>query len=521
MDDGAAQARLVVLDGDSLTLDDLVAVSRRGANLALADSALARVRQSRLIVKQFIRSGKLAYGITTGFGALQDKVIRPDQLEALQENIILSHSAGVGPRLSPDAVRAMITLRANCFAKGYSGVRPELLLALIALVNKDVVPLVPLQGSVGSSGDLAPLAHLAAVLIGRGSALYQGAWVSGAEALKAAGIEVQTLQAKEGLALTNGTQFMTAVGALALADALNLARCADIAAALSLEALKGRSAAFREVVANLRRHSGHAVVAANVRALIAGSQLVDRTDAHTVGKIQDAYSLRCVPQVHGASRDALGYVAAPIVTEMNSVNDNPIVLSDEGLICSAGNFHGQPIALALDHLALAVSELGDISERRCARLLDSRDSHGLPPFLAQDSGLNSGLMIGQYTAAALASENKTLVHPASADSIPTSSNQEDHNSMGSIAARHARSIVDNVANILAIEIMCACQAIDFRYDEGLSPGNGTAAAFAKVRTIVSHIDRDRELHHDIKGIVGLILHGELLAAVEEAVDTLY
>src|SRR6266566_2638535 len=511
---------VVVLDGGTLTLDQLVAIARRDATVAIAEAAVTRITDSRHVIDQLIRDGVAVYGVTTGFGALQDHVIAPDQLELLQENIILSHSAGVGAELPRDAVRAMMALRVNTFAKGFSGVRRELVESLVALINNDVIPVVPLQGSVGSSGDLAPLAHMASVLIGHGRAYYRGEKFSGAQALQAAGIAPQVLQAKEGLALTNGTQFMTAVGALALADAYNLAKCADIAAGLTLEALKGRSAPFREEVSLLRDHKGHAQVAENIRAFTVGSHLIDCADRDTVGKIQDAYSLRCVPQVHGASRGAFDYAFHTLIVEMNSVNDNPLVLAGQVGICSAGNFHGQPVALALDHLALAASELGNISERRCARLLDNRDNRGLPPFLILDSGLNSGLMIAQYTAAALVSENKSLAHPASADSVPTSANQEDHNSMGSIAARHARAVVDNVTNILAIEILCACQALDFRIEDGLHPGGGTAAAFAAVRDVVPKMEHDREIHGDILNVARLVADGALVGAVEAQVGSM-
>jgi histidine ammonia-lyase len=458
--------------------------------------------------------------VTTGFGALQDHVVSREQLELLQENIILNHSAGVGQEMPHDAVRAMLALRVNCFARGYSGVRPELVQALIALVNNGIVPAVPIQGSVGSSGDLAPLEHLASVLIGKGYAYYQGTRYTGAEALRVAGLDAQRLQAKEGLALTNGTQFMTAIGALALADAWNLAKCADVALSLTLEALKGRSAAFRREISLVRAHDGHAQVGDNVRALVAGSQLVDRNDDDTVGKLQDAYSLRCAPQVHGASRCAFDYVGRVLAIEMNSVNDNPLIFNEDASVCSAGNFHGQPVALALDHLALATAELGNISERRCARLLDQRDNRGLPAFLVSDGGLNTGFMITQYTAAALASENKSLAHPASVDSIPTSANQEDHNSMGSIAARHARAIVDNVMNIIAIELLCACQALDFRLREDLRPGAGARAVFEAVRAVVPRMDRDREIHGDIRAIAELVASGAVAAVADQAIGGL-
>ena len=512
---------VVVVDGETLSLDQLVAVARHGVQVTIAEAARSRVVQCRAVIERLLSEGVPAYGVTTGFGALQDRTVQPGQLEALQENIILSHAAGVGPDAPGDAVRAMMLLRANTFAKGFSGVRPELLDALVALINAGITPVVPMQGSVGSSGDLAPLAHMASVLIGRGRADYADARLAGADALRAASLQPQVLQAKEGLALTNGTQFMTAIGALALADAQQLAKCADIALSLTLEALKGRSTPFREEIGWLRGHTGQAEVAENVRTITAGSQVIDLEDEDTKGKLQDAYSLRCAPQIHGASRDAFAYVAKTLTVEMNSANDNPLVLPADGTVCSAGNFHGQPVALVLDHLALAAAELGNVSERRCARLLDPRDNTGLPAFLIPDSGLNSGLMIAQYTAAALVSEDKSLAHPASADSIPTSANQEDHNSMGSIAARHARSIVDNVVNVLAIEILCACQALDFRRKSGLILGKGTGAALDQVRSVVPTMERDRELYGDISSIAHLVTSGELSGAVESRIGALH
>lgn len=520
MRDWLGRSDSVVLDGETLSLDRLVDVARHNAQVTIAESARSRVIQCREVIERLLSEGVPVYGVTTGFGALQDRAVQPDQLEALQENIILSHAAGVGPEMPGDAVRAMMLLRANTFAKGFSGVRLELLDSLIALVNAGVTPVVPMQGSVGSSGDLAPLAHMASVLIGRGSADYNGERLAGGDALRAADLEPQVLQAKEGLALTNGTQFMTAIGALALADAQQLAKCADIALSLTLEALKGRSTPFREEIGLLRGHAGQTEVANNIRTLMVGSQSIDRADEDTLGKLQDAYSLRCAPQIHGASRDAFTYVAKTLTVEMNSANDNPLVLPSDGTVCSAGNFHGQPVALVLDHLALAAAELGNVSERRCARLLDPRDNTGLPPFLAPDSGLNSGLMIAQYTAAALASENKSLTHPASADSIPTSANQEDHNSMGSIAARHARSIVDNVVNVLAIEILCACQALDFRRKSGIAIGKGASAALELVRSVVPTMEHDRELHTDIRATANMVTNGKLVSAVESAVGSL-
>ncbi|MEN3331851.1 MAG: histidine ammonia-lyase [Blastocatellia bacterium] len=523
----------VLLDGENLRLEQVLAVARDFRKAALAPQAKERMWESRRLVEQWVEQGKVMYGITTGFGSLQKVTIAPEQAEQLQEDIILSHAAGVGEPLPEEVVRAMMALRANALAKGYSGIRVEVVEALLEMLNKRICPIVPAKGSVGSSGDLAPLAHLTLVLLGKGEALYKGKRLSGGDAMKRAGIDVVKLKAKEGLALTNGTQFMSAIGVLALLDAEALAKTADLSGAMSLEAVQGRSDPFLEEVNQLRPFSGQLTCARNIRKLVKHSQLIDhpilmrrRTAGKTAdqgyeeSKLQDAYSLRCMPQVHGASREALAFVRHILEIEINSATDNPLIRADKERSYSAGNFHGQPVALAMDFLALALAELGNISERRIARLLDKDYNFGLPAYLIDDSGLNTGMMIAQYTAAALASENKTLIHPASGDSIPTSSNQEDHNSMGSIAARQAREVLENVQRIVAIELLCAAQAIGFRKREGQEPGVGTAAGYQLIRQHIGQrkSDKDGEMHLDIQKAIDLVRNGELLAAVSFALE---
>jgi histidine ammonia-lyase len=525
----------LVLDGETLDLQQVIAVARDFQRVELDSAARERMERSRQLVEEWVAKERAIYGITTGFGSLQNETISPEDVEQLQENIILSHSAGVGEPLPEETVRAIMLLRANALAKGYSGVRVEVVERLLEMINKRVHPLVPARGSVGSSGDLAPLAHVALVLLGRGRAIYKGACLDGAEALSRAEIPPISLKAKEGLALTNGTQFMTAIGTLTLWDAESLARMADIAGAMSLEAMKGRSSAFRPELHDLRPFNGQKNCAKNINAMIAGSQLIDRNqlmkrrgkagipdEGYEDKKLQDAYSLRCMPQVHGASREAMSFVRNVLMTEINSATDNPLILPDLSESFSGGNFHGQPIALAMDFLALAISELGNISERRIARLMNKEESFGLPSYLIHFSGLNSGMMITQYTAAALASENKVLIHPASGDSIPTSSNQEDHNSMGSIAARHAKQVLDNVEYIVAIELLCAAQALGYRIRSGETPGVGTHAAYNTVRKHIAQreSDGDGEIHLDIEKARELVRSRELLREVEGAVGVL-
>jgi histidine ammonia-lyase len=522
---GSRGTETIVLTGADLTVGAVEAVARHGASVALDEQARVRMQESRDVIERLVAAGEVVYGVTTGFGALANRFVAPADAPRLQENLLMSHAAGVGPALPREVVRAMLLLRANTLALGHSGCRPLLVDRLLAFLELGVHPVVPEQGSVGASGDLAPLAHLALPLIGRGRVELGGHALPALVALREVGLEPLVLEAKEGLALLNGTQLMSAIGALLLADADRLTRTASVAAALSVEALLGTDVAFAAAYQLARPHPGQISVAAELRHLLRDSTLQDRHkgDSH---KVQDPYSLRCVPQVHGAVRDALDHLRRVLDIEMNSATDNPLVFPEGGgvdadalatgggMVISGGNFHGEPIALALDFAKLALSELGAISERRTALLVDERLNGGLPAFLAPASGLDSGMMILQYTAAALASENKVLAHPASADSVPTSANQEDHVSMGSIAARHARSVLGHVEQILAIELIVAAQALDLRLGRdqaaGASPGAGVAEAQRRIRGRISHLDRDREPGPDLLAALDLV-HGGGLA----------
>jgi histidine ammonia-lyase len=481
------------------------------------------MQEARDVIERLVTEGAVVYGVTTGFGDLATTSIEPASVRRLQENLLMSHAAGVGEPFPREVVRAMLLLRANTLALGHSGCRPLLVDRLLAFLEAGVHPVVPSQGSVGASGDLAPLAHLALSLIGRGEVELNGQRLPALVALKEAGLEPVVLEAKEGLALLNGTQMMSAVGALLLADADRLVRTASVAAAMSVEALLGTDVAFAAEYQLARPHPGQVAVAAELRHLLRDST-VQASHHDRPHKVQDPYSVRCVPQVHGAVRDALDHLRRVLDIELNSATDNPLVFprggsvaqdtaaTGGGLVISGGNFHGEPIALALDFAKLALAELGSISERRVALLVDARLSGGLPPFLTADAGTNSGLMILQYTAAALVSENKVLAHPASADSIPTSANQEDHVSMGSIAARHARTVLDHVERILAIELLTAAQALDFRLEllPGAEPGAGVREALTRVRAVVRHLDGDREAGPDLAATTILVHEGALV-----------
>src|SRR6266550_1509736 len=478
------------------------------------------MQESRDVIERLVAAGEVVYGVTTGFGDLATHYVAPADTERLQENLLMSHAAGVGAAFPREIVRAMLLLRANTLALGHSGCRPLIVDRLITFLELGLHPVVPEQGSVGASGDLAPLAHLALPLIGRGQVELHGRVVPALVALREVGMEPLTLLAKEGLALLNGTQMMTAIGALLAADADRLARTASVAAAMSVEALLGTDVAFAAAYQLARPHPGQVAVAAELRWLLRDSGLQQRH--HGVAhKVQDPYSLRCVPQVHGAVRDALDYLRRVLDIELNSATDNPLVFPDGGVadadtvatgggrVISGGNFHGEPVALALDFAKLAIAELGSISERRTALLLDARLSGGLPAFLAPASGLDSGLMILQYTAAALVSENKVLAHPASVDSVPTSANQEDHVSMGPIAARHARTVLEHVERIVAIELLVAAQAIDLRLEllarggsdtdaaNPPAPGAGVDEAHRRIRAVATRVHADREPGSDL------------------------
>ncbi len=504
----------VVIDGESLTLEGLEAVAARGATVGLAEGARGKMAASRAALEARLGAGRPIYGVNTGFGSLSDVTIGPSQVGPLQVNLLRSHAFGVGDPTGPEGTRATILLRANALAKGYSAVRPAIVDALLALLNRRVHPVIPEKGSVGASGDLAPLAHLALVLIGEGEAVHEGRHLPGAQALAAAGLAPLTLQAKEGLALVNGTCFSAGLGALALLRAERLARTADVAGAMSLDALRGTPAAFDPRVHRVRPHPGHDACAANLVRLLEGSAI--RESHRDCPRVQDPYSLRCMPQVHGASRAAFAFARRALEIEANAATDNPLVFED-GDVVMAGNFHGQPVGLALDVLGLGLAELGAIAERRVDTLMDTHRS-GLPPFLAQDPGLNSGLMLAQVTAAALASENKRLAAPASVDSIPTSAEKEDHVSMSAEAARKALALCENVETILAIELLCACQGLEFLLP--LRSGRGLAAARRLIRHHVAPLTADRAMTADLEAIRRLVEGGALLRAVEAAIGRL-
>jgi histidine ammonia-lyase len=503
--------------GDSpLTVETLTAFARGSAPVTLSAAAKQRVNAARGLVDEWVREGRAVYGVTTGFGALCDVAIPREQTRALQENILMSHAAGVGEPLPREVVRAIMAVRLQDLSAGHAGVRVETLEALAALLNAGIVPVVPEKGSVGASGDLAPMAHLALVLIGKGEAFLGGTRMSGAAALAAAGLRPISLEAGEGLALVNGTQVMAAITGIASSDALRLARTADIACSISLEVLMGTNVEFDRRIHAVRPHPGQLAAADNMFRITQDSVIM--SSHKDCGRIQDAYTLRCSPQVHGASRDAIEHVRRVLEIELDSCTTNPLIFPETGDFLLGGNFHGQPLALAADFLGIAAAELADISERRIERLVNPQLS-GLPAFLVSDSGLNSGFMIAQYTAAALVSENKVLAHPASVDSIPTSANKEDHVSMGTISARKCRSIIENVESVLAIELLCGCQAVDL-LTKG-TPGRGTHAAYKACREKIPLLDRDRELSRDIDAMREVVRSGLLIQRVEEAVGLLH
>ena len=500
---------MVELDGEHLTLEMVEAVAA-GARAALSRDARRRVERSAAVVDEITRHRRPVYGVSTGVGEFRTVAISADQAAALQRNVLRSHAAGVGRPVPEEAVRAMMVLRANALACGYSGVRPAVIDVLLLMIARGVHPIVPEQGSLGASGDLAPLAHLALVLMGEGEAVYEGTRMPGDAAMRRAGIDPLVPRAKEGLALINGTQFMTALGTLFLLRAERLAVLADVAAALTLEALRGTDQPFMERLHAARPHRGQIESARHMRALLSGSGRIVRED---YAGVQDAYSLRCVPQVHGAVRHALGHLRDVLTVEINSATDNPLIFPDEGLVVSGGNFHGEPLALTFDYAATAVAELASISERRIERLVNPHLS-GLPAFLTADGGLCSGYMLAQYTAAALTSENKVLAHPASVDNIPTSANQEDHVSMGAHAARKASQVLEHSQQVLAIELLTACQGVDFGAGD---LGAGTAAAYREIRAAVPRLGADRVLSRDFATALELVRSGRVLRAVSSVV----
>ena len=503
--------RRLLLDGETLSLEEIRDVSRGDCHVALAPEALARVERARALVDRVASGEAAAYGINTGFGTLAEVRIDRKDLRTLQRNLLLSHAAGVGTPLPLPEARALLLLRCNVLAKGYSGIRLRTLQLALDMLNRGVIPVVPERGSVGASGDLAPLAHLALVLIGEGEAFVGTERLPGRTALVRAGLEPVVLEAKEGLALVNGTQAMCAVGALALLRGEALAETADLAGAMTLEGLLGSHRPFIAPIQAVRPHPGQVAVAEHLRGLLRNSEIVE---SHAdCSKVQDPYSLRCMPQVHGAVRDGLQHARRVLSIEVNSATDNPLVFPGEDLIVSGGNFHGQPVSLALDVLAIACTQLSSISERRVEQLVNPALS-GLPPFLAKNSGLNSGFMIAQVTSAALVAESRVLSHPASVDSIPSSAGREDHVSMGMTAALKARQVIDFTRTCLAVEVLVAAQALDFR--KPLRPGRGVAAAHAAVRAVVPTMEEDREIHRDIEAVSALIDSGALLAAAHAA-----
>jgi histidine ammonia-lyase len=528
-------------EGTNLTPDEVVRIARaplkadNGSStlkVAMSPEAHRRVAASRAIVDGIVERGEVVYGITTGFGAFKDRVIPTAELARLQVNLVLSHCVGVGPALPAEVVRAMMLCRAHTLSLGYSGIRPETLQLIYDMLNAGIHPYVPEQGSVGASGDLAPLSHMALIMIGQGQAEWRGTMLPAIEALHAVGLEPVQLGPKEGVAISNGTSLMSALLSLALVDAIGLCETADVVGALTLEALQGVPTAFDQRIHAARGQAGPATAAANIRRLTEGSTLLWRSDGRGVGsadgtdasqaalaKVQDAYSLRCMPQVHGPARDAAAYVHNVLMAELNSANDNPLVFgagpigeSEQYAVLSGGNFHGAPLSLAADFLGISLCGLANISERRQARMVDTA-AHGglLPPFLIEHGGLNSGFMMVQYTAAALASENKSLAHPASVDTIPTSANAEDHVSMGPIAARHARAIVANTARILALEAMMAAQAIDFRLrkEPDSRLGAGTRLAYDLIRSRIPFLERDEDMQPHIAAATELVTSGKL------------
>jgi len=501
----------VMLNGQPLTLAEIEAVSLGGVRVDVADGARTRMAESRVLIEQIVAAGQTVYGVNTGFGKLADVRISNDHLAQLQTNLVRSHAGGVGQPLSEAEARAMLLLRANVLAKGFSGTRPLVVELLLDMLNAGVHPVIPEKGSVGASGDLAPLAHLALVVIGEGEAFYKGERIPGGEALRRAGLKPLQLTAKEGLALLNGTQAMVAVGGLAIARAQRLARLADVAGAMSLDALLGTPVAFDPRIQQARPHAGQIAAAAHLTALMQGSQIRESHREHC-SRVQDAYCLRCMPQVHGAVRGALAHVASVLETEAGSATDNPLVFPDhnsetpvQGAVISGGNFHGAPLSYALDYAAIVLTDLAGITERRIDRLLNPDINEGLPAFLSPDPGLSSGFMMAQIVAAALINECQVLAHPSSTGSIPTDGGKEDHVSMGMTGALKLRQIVENVERVVAIELMCAAQAIEFR--RPLRSSSQLEAVHDAVRKVVPRLEQDRVLSGDIAALAGAVRQG--------------
>jgi len=509
--------KTIRIDGGGISLNDLQLFMRGDAGVALAPTALARIKRVRRYVERKLSGSEPFYGINTGFGMLANQRIPRKDLERLQENLILSHAVGVGDPFSPTIARLIMLLRANVLAKGYSGIRAETIKLLIDMINRDVVPLIPEQGSVGASGDLAPLAHLALAMLGRGEVFYRGRLQPASRALRAAKLSPVKLAAKEGIALINGTQAMAAMGAAAIIRLENLLRAADVVGALSVEGDRASIRPFDSRIHKLRPHPGQISTAANVRKMLAGSRII--SSHATCRRVQDPYSFRCIPQVHGAVKDSVAHARDVVMREIGSCTDNPLIFAEDDSIISGGNFHGEPMAIAMDLISIAAAELGSISERRVAILTAPLARELATKFLVPNPGLNSGLMIPHVTMSALVSENKVLAHPASVDSIPTSGGQEDHVSMGTIAARKALAVIGNVERVLSIELFAACQAIDLQRQHG-RPGRGTGAAYDLVRRRVAHIEGDREYRFDIEECTRMLVSGEIVSEVERACGAL-
>jgi histidine ammonia-lyase len=502
----------VMLDGNSLSLEQLKSVAQNMTQVALTQEAITKVNKCRDYVEKVIAEGRIVYGLTTGFGKFSNITIPLNKIDKLQSNLIMSHAVSVGQPYDKAQTRAIMLLRANVLAKGYSGIKLLTLQTLLDMLNKGVHPVIPRQGSVGASGDLSPLSHLALVLIGKGMAEYQGKVISGKLAMSKAGIKPVVLSAKEGLALNNGTQVMAGIGSLALLNAIDLVKSADVIAAMTVDAMKGTPRAFDSLLHNLRPHNGQVTSARNITKVMTNSPL---RDSHlNCENVQDPYSLRCTPQVHGAVRDAIDYVKKTLEIEINSATDNPLIFADEDKVISGGNFHGEPLAIALDTLAIAISELASISERRIEQMLNPHLNRNLPAFLAGKPGLDSGFMIAQLTAAAAVSENKVLSHPASVDSIPTSANQEDHVSMGSISANKVLSVVENVNTVLAIELMVALQALDIRK---IPSSQAIEKVRKEIRKTVPQLRHDRVLYDDIYFLKKLLQEQSLAHIIQDIV----
>ncbi len=511
----------IVIDGHSLTLEALVAVARYHATVQISPEAIEAMKKSRALAEKIAAEKRVAYGITSGFGDFATVAVPEEMSNQLSTNLILSHCTGTGDPYPDEAVRGMLLLRANALCVGVSGVRPLLVEMMVEMLNRGVTPVVPQKGSLGASGDLAPLSHMGLVLLGRGEAMYQGNRLPGGEAMKQAGIQaLDTLVCKEGLGITNGTCAMTSVGALNLYDTMQAAVLADVVAAMTFTALTGQLDAFEERMHTVRGHIGQIRVARNFRRLTEDCEILQNCQGD---RVQDAYALRCIPQIHGAVRDSLEYIKSKVDIELNAVTDNPLMFLEDEAVISGGNFHGEPMALPFDFLGIACSELASISERRIERMVNASLSNGLTPFLTTNGGVNSGFMIVQYSAASMVSENKVLAHPASVDSIPSSANQEDMVSMGTTAARKSGWILQNTLSVLAFELLTACQAIDIRrrqdsHGKGISPVH--QAVFEHVRKAVDFYEVDREIWPDIKAVEAMVRSGELLEVVHSRLPDL-